>query len=137
MSRLPFAEIVYNVAKSNLLQSKKETHTTQYSNKHFVKKPSNIFWTTAWSYKYRVRMIIHPEPNANPRTQNAWPSKSSLVMNRRTRQMHFSCTCSFSGIHSPFTFFCLQKQFKREICVQFNIFVFCGKNGRFALDLNR
>ena len=47
MLRLPFSEIIYNVDKSNLLQSKKETHTTQYSNKHYVKEPFNIFWTTA------------------------------------------------------------------------------------------
>ena len=35
--------------------------------------------------------------------------------------------CSSPAIHSPFTFFCLQNQFKQEICMQFNIFVFLWK----------
>ena len=42
--------------------------------------------------------------------------------NGRAGQVQFSCTCSSPVLHSPFIIFCLQKQFNREICMQFNIF---------------
>ena len=51
-------------------------------------------------------------------------------------QMQFTCTCSSPALHLPFTLFCLQKQFKRDICMQFNIFVFLWKKQEICMQIS-
>ena len=104
----------------------------------------SLFLSLNFFKKFIFYFIFWPiKKNKTKRTNRRPPhvvgsAKQSKCPNGRAGQAQFSCTCSSPALHLPFTIFCLQKQFKQEICMQFNIFCFFVKKaGDLHADLIR
>ena len=86
-----------------------------------------------WSKKSYVH-VSKPSSFSHKQSNSGyeWKGMTSAVL----LHVQSSCTCSSPAIHSPFTFLCLQKQFKRKICMQFNIFVFLWKKQEICMQIS-